>query len=81
MDFSKRVRARRRALELSQEALARRADVSMSLVNQIERGLVTDPHYSTLVGLADALGMSVSELIGEEQVEAGKVLTPQMCGV
>lgn len=72
MDFSKRVRARRRALDLSQEALARRADVSMSLVNQLERGLVTDPHYSTLVGLAEALDMSISELIGEEQVEAGK---------
>jgi transcriptional regulator with XRE-family HTH domain len=76
MDLSKRVRTRRRALELSQEALARRADVSMSLINQLERGLVSDPHYSTLAGLADALGMSISELIGEEQVEEGKALAP-----
>jgi transcriptional regulator with XRE-family HTH domain len=66
MNFGKRIRARRRALELSQEALARRADVSMSLINQIERGLVTDPHFSTLVGISTALGTSVSDLMGEE---------------
>jgi ribosome-binding protein aMBF1 (putative translation factor) len=65
MDIGNHVRSKRRDLGLSQEALARRADVSLNLVNKIERGVVTDPHYSTLVVLADALGMTVSELIGE----------------
>lgn len=77
MDLGKRVRDERKALNLSQEALARRADVSLNLINRVERGETRDPHYSTLVSLANALSMSVSELIGEEQVEAGKVLTPQ----
>jgi len=36
------------------------------LVNQIERGVITDPHYSTLVGIANALDMSVGDLLGEE---------------
>ena len=66
MNLGKRIRARRRALDLSQEKLARQADVSMSLINQIERGLVTDPHFSTLVGISTALGTSVADLMEEE---------------
>ena len=63
------MRARRRALELSQDALARRADVSLSLVNQMERGVITDPHYSTLVSISRALGTTVIDLLSEEQRE------------
>lgn len=66
MKLGKRVRAKRRELKLSQDALARRADVSMSLINQMERGLIGDPHFSTLVRLAAALEISVGELVDED---------------
>jgi transcriptional regulator with XRE-family HTH domain len=66
-----RVRDARKAQQLSQEALAREADLSLNLVNKLERGVVTDPHYSTLSGLARALGMTVEQLV-EEPVLAGK---------
>ncbi len=76
MDLGGRVRAKRRELKLSQDALARRADVSLSLINQMERGLITDPHYSTLRRLASALDMSVSELVEEEPTQAPLAQAP-----
>jgi transcriptional regulator with XRE-family HTH domain len=70
-----RVRDARKARDLSQEALAREAGVSLNLVNKLERGVVTDPHYSTISGLARALEMTVEELL-EEPAPAGKAEAP-----
>jgi transcriptional regulator with XRE-family HTH domain len=67
VDIGSRVRARRKAQNLTQEALARRADVSLNLINQLERGVTTDPHYSTLDRIAGAgLGLTVAELVEGE---------------
>jgi len=74
-----RVRDARKAKQLSQEALAREAELSLNLVNKLERGVVTDPHYSTLSGLARALGMTVEQLV-EEPVLAGKDEAPPPSG-
>ena len=65
MDIGGRVRARRRDLNMSQEALARRAGVTLNAISLLERGVSSDPHYSTLAGLAGALGASIAELVGE----------------
>jgi transcriptional regulator with XRE-family HTH domain len=51
--------------------------MSLRALNSLERGESADPHYSTLVGIADALGTSIGELIGEpvplgEASEAGQ---------
>jgi transcriptional regulator with XRE-family HTH domain len=77
-NLGKRVRALRTDRDLSQEALAREAGVSLNLVNKLERGVVTDPHYSTLSGIARALGVPVEELMREpvplaEAPEAGRL--------
>jgi transcriptional regulator with XRE-family HTH domain len=64
-NLGKRVRALRTDRDLSQEALAREAGVSLNLVNKLERSVVTDPHYSTLSGIARALGVPVEELMRE----------------
>jgi transcriptional regulator with XRE-family HTH domain len=69
LDLAERVRGRRKVLGFSQEALAHRADLSLNLVNKIERGVILDPHISTLVALADALEVSVVDLVGEPQRE------------
>lgn len=81
MVLGPRMRERRTALGLSQEAVARKAGLSLNLVNKLENGVVTDPHYSTLVGLAGALGVAVDELVREpvplaEASETGRPASP-----
>ncbi len=66
MNIGERVRAGRKALHLSQEEVARRAGVSLNQVNRLERGEIVDPHYSTLLSLAQALGVPVEALVKEE---------------
>ena len=62
------MRERRTALGFSQENLAHRAGVSLNAVHKLEAGRITDPHFSTLSGIAHALGITVAELVGEEQM-------------
>jgi transcriptional regulator with XRE-family HTH domain len=66
MVLGPRVRERRTALGLSQENLAHQAGVSLNAVHKLEAGRITDPHFSTLSGIARALDMTVAELVGEE---------------
>jgi transcriptional regulator with XRE-family HTH domain len=64
-DLGVRIRALRKQRGLAQEALARRADVSLNLVGRLELGMVKNPHYLTLAGLARALDVTVEELVEE----------------
>jgi transcriptional regulator with XRE-family HTH domain len=57
-----RVRALRETLSLTQEQLAERAGISHSHLSMIERGDRT-PHVETLMSLAKALGIAVSQLL------------------
>jgi transcriptional regulator with XRE-family HTH domain len=59
-----RLRARREALGLSQAELAEKVGISANYVGVLERG-VKLPTLDTLVALAKALDMPVSELFGE----------------
>jgi len=70
-----RIRELRKAQGLSQEKLARQADLSLNLIGRLEGGQVTDPHYSTLRGLARALGVPVEDLVREPTL-AGKAEAP-----
>ena len=70
MDIGKNVKDARKRAQLSQEALARQAGISVSAVAQIEQGERTDPHYSTLSKLAKGLGISVGELLDSPKAEA-----------
>jgi transcriptional regulator with XRE-family HTH domain len=71
-----RIKEARKRARLSQEALARRAGMSTNGVARIEQGGIADPHYSTLVGIAGALGVSLGGLLEEEPVLAGKAEAP-----
>jgi transcriptional regulator with XRE-family HTH domain len=68
LSIGERIRAVRKAAGLSQEEVARRGGVSLNIVNRLERGVVQDPHYSTLVGVAKGLDVRVDELTGETDV-------------
>jgi transcriptional regulator with XRE-family HTH domain len=59
--LGERVRALRLALELTQEELADRAKIDSKHVQLVERGR-TNPTLSTVVGLADGLAVTLSEL-------------------
>lgn len=60
--FTTNLRARRRELGLSQEAVALEAFMDQSQYSRIERGQV-DPSIRTLTRVARALGATPSELL------------------
>jgi transcriptional regulator with XRE-family HTH domain len=51
---------------MTQEAVARRTDLSLQAVGDIERGIVRDPHISSLRQIAYALGVPIEMLVKEE---------------
>jgi transcriptional regulator with XRE-family HTH domain len=65
-----KIRVERTRKEMSVRELARRVDVSHSLISQIERGHVM-PSVGTLWSIATVLGLSVAELFGEVERETG----------
>jgi|SRR5215217_1552645 transcriptional regulator with XRE-family HTH domain len=76
-DLSTNIRTARKARGLSQEAVARRADISLNLMGRIELGSVRNPHYTTIHGIARALGMTVDELV---EGSPGKASAPPDTG-
>ncbi len=72
--ISRRIRDLREAAGLSQQDVAMRADLSMSLVAKLEQGKKADPRASTLLALAKALAVPPGKLLddlGLSQPEAG----------
>lgn len=57
-----RIKALRKARKMTQEALAREAEISLGYVARLEIGR-HDPKLSTLLKLAKALKVSVAELL------------------
>jgi transcriptional regulator with XRE-family HTH domain len=80
MSFGERIKERRTALGLSQEKVAQKADLSWAAIQRLEAGKITDPHYSTLSAVAQALGTTVAELAGEEELAVRKVSAPPETG-
>jgi len=52
----------RKKLKLTQEALARKADISYNTVIKLESEGIVDPRLETLKKLAKALDISIDEL-------------------
>ena len=59
------IREARQKKDMTQEALAHEMGVTQAAVSQWENG-VTIPQTRDLLKLADVLGVSVSDLIGEK---------------
>ncbi len=76
MDLAERIRTIRKDRQMSQEDLARRAEMSLRAFRSLERGEAVDPHYSTLSGIARALDISIAELIGEPVLAGPKAEAP-----
>jgi transcriptional regulator with XRE-family HTH domain len=63
--FAKRIRDLRNKKGLSQEKLARLANVSFTTVVKIESGESKHPTIQTMAGIAKALGISLDDLAKE----------------
>ena len=61
-DNIKRLRAE---LGLSQEQLAKKADVTYSALSKIEAGYHTDPRVSTLLRISRALDVTIDDLMSD----------------
>jgi transcriptional regulator with XRE-family HTH domain len=61
-DFGARVRAERQSQNLSQEALGQRSGITSGEISRLERA-VREPRLLTIVRIAEALGMSASDLL------------------
>ena len=69
MDYSamgKKIRRKRREMDITQEQLAALVGISTSFVGHIERGTRV-PSIETLYRICDALGVSADYLMGLEE--------------
>lgn len=62
VSFADNLRRRRKELGLSQEQLGARADIQMADISRYESGS-RDPRVTTIARLAQALDVSISELL------------------
>jgi transcriptional regulator with XRE-family HTH domain len=63
--LSQRIKQLREAAGLSQQEVAMRGDLSMSLVAKLEQGKKADPRASTLLALARALQVRPGSLLDD----------------
>jgi transcriptional regulator with XRE-family HTH domain len=75
LTLAQKIRAIRKALGISQEEVARRSGLGFTAISRIERGVATDPHYSTLVAIAQGLGVPLAMLVDDRDVAAAEVIS------
>jgi transcriptional regulator with XRE-family HTH domain len=63
--LSQRIKSLRETSGLSQQDVATRGDLSLSLVAKLEQGKKADPRASTILALAGALGVKPGQLLDD----------------
>jgi transcriptional regulator with XRE-family HTH domain len=66
MPLKDRLRELRTDAKMTQQTLAMKAGLSVSVVAHIESGRIPDPRLSTLRALAKAMGVGIAELLEDE---------------
>jgi len=61
--LAENIRRLRKKKGLSQEKIARLADISNNTLIKIEQGIAKEPTITTVSKLASALGVSIDELV------------------
>ena len=61
--LAENIKRYRKRLKLTQEGLARKADISYNTIIKLESRGITDPRMETLKKLASALNVSIDELV------------------
>ena len=62
-EIGRRLAGRRENLHLDQEAVAERAGMSRAYVSRLERGIVPAPKVTELAAVAEALGLTIVDLV------------------
>jgi transcriptional regulator with XRE-family HTH domain len=76
LNFGERLALIRKRRKLTQRQLAEHIGCQQSDIHRLESGLVTDPHMSRLVALAQALQVSTDWLAGLRDLTDEADLTP-----
>ena len=64
--LEQRIKQVRKKVGWSQQKLAEKAGLSLAVINKIEQGVAKRPSIKTMMKLADALGISLDELVGRK---------------
>jgi len=57
-------------LKISQDQLAKKANIPFSTLVKIEAGYTLNPSMETLIKIADAFGVSLDEVVGESKARS-----------
>ena len=66
INLGKRIKELRGELKISQDRLAKKADIPFSTLVKIEAGYTPNPSMATLIKIADAFNISIDVLIGRK---------------
>jgi transcriptional regulator with XRE-family HTH domain len=69
LTMGQRIKIARIKNRMTQVRLAERVGISTTALSQIENDESTNPRLSTLLGLADTLGVSLDYLVGRKDAE------------
>lgn len=67
IDLGKRIKNLRVKFKITQDKLAKKADIPFSTLAKIEAGYTPNPSMETLIKISDAFGIGIDELIGREK--------------
>lgn len=66
-NLEKRIKEFRSKLNMSQDQLAKKANIPFSTLVKIEAGYTRNPSMETLIKIADAFGIGLDELVGRNK--------------
>src|SRR4029077_19182097 len=79
--LGKRLQLARKKAGLTQQELCHKAGLSYSTLAKIERGAIKSPSIFTIQSIATALGLSLSDLMGEPGKHSGLAKKTSKSGV
>jgi transcriptional regulator with XRE-family HTH domain len=66
-NLEKSIKRLRNKLNMSQDQLAKKANIPFSTLVKIEAGYTRNPSMGTLIKIADAFGIGLDELVGRNK--------------
>ena len=70
--LEKSIKKLRNKLNMSQDQLAKKANIPFSTLVKIEAGYTRNPSMETLIKIADAFGISIDELVGRSETSINR---------
>jgi len=62
-NWEEKVKAWRKKREITQDALAKKADIPYTILAKIESNVITKPTIQTVMKIANGLGIKIDDLI------------------